>query len=170
MWIVGDSIVRWAEGPLGIPIEERWHGKSGAQLCDIPQLLPEIPSPAPSVLVVHIGTNDMVQVEEFSFRQGIVLFMRSCATLFPHDKLIWSDILRLLHYFGARSQTGLERKHHTLNRWARSPVSWFGVSNLHHPQFRWTESALYRFDAVHLSPTGNRLFRENVCRAHSALM
>ena len=89
---------------------------------------------------------------------------------FPNTLLIWSDILPRVFYFGARSQLSLERKRRAVNRWARSQGRRRGVSIMHHPQFRWTETVLYRYDAVHLSPLGNRVFVDNICQAIRLVM
>ncbi|XP_038047599.1 uncharacterized protein LOC119721592 [Patiria miniata] len=35
VWIVGDSIVRWAEAPLSLPLTVMWQGQSGAQLANV---------------------------------------------------------------------------------------------------------------------------------------
>lgn len=153
--------MRWAKSALDIPFRVSWHGKRGAGLCDLDALLESISGPTPSIIIVHIGTNDLVNVDEFSIRQRIVLSMKKCSMFFPHTTLIWSDILPRLFYFGARSQLSLERKRRALNRWARSQGRRLGVSILHHPQFKWSETALYRFDGVHLSPSGNRVFLGN---------
>ena len=120
-------------------------------------------------MIIHLGGNDLIVADEFSFRQRLVLSRRA-SLLFPHASLIWSDLLPRLYYLGARSPEGTEEKRRTLNRWAQPKDSWFGIRNLHLPQFRWTEATLYRFDAVHLSPLGNRIFRDNVYKAHSAFL
>jgi lysophospholipase L1-like esterase len=162
--------VRWAKSDLDFPLHVSWLGKSGAHLCDLDALLEGISGPTPSIIIVHIGTNDLVDVDEFSIRQRIVLSMKKCVKFFPHTTIIWSDILPRLFYFGARSQLSLERKRRALNRWARSQGRRLGVSILHHPQFKWTETALYRFDGVHLSPTGNQVFLGNFrCAIRSLL-
>ena len=134
--------MRWAEKALAIPFHVNWFGKSGAGLCDLHVLLKRISGPTPSVIIVHVGTNDLVGVDEFSIRQRIALYMQQCLMQFPTTTIIWSDILPRMFYFVARSQLSLERKRRALNRWARSQGRRLGVSILHHPQFKWTETAL----------------------------
>ena len=125
--------MRWAKNDLDIPFHVSWLGKSGAGLCDLDALLEGVSGPTPSIIIVHIGTNDLVDVDEFSIRQRIALSMQRCIKCFPHTTVIWSDILPRLFYFGARSQLSLERKRCALNRWARSQGQQLGI--LHHPQF-----------------------------------
>ena len=165
IWIVGDSLVRWVKRAVDVPFPVIWRGKSGAGLCEISQLLEGTTGPSPATIIVHIGTNDLVEVDEFSIRQRIALTMKRCRDVFPATCIIWSDILPRVFYFGARSQMSIERKRRAVNRWARSQGRRLGVSILHHPQFTWTETSLYRYDGIHLSPLGNGIFIANLLLA-----
>ena len=167
---MGDSLVRGAERALDVPLPVIWQGKSSAGLCEFNELLDGLSGPTPSIIIVHLGTNDLLAVNEFSMRQPIALSMDRCLMQFPNTLLIWSDILPRVFYFGARSQLSLERKRRAVNRWARSQGRRRGVGIMHHPQFRWTETVLYRYDAVHLSPLGNRVFVDNICQAIRLVM
>ena len=93
MLIVGDSLVRWATGQLGLGIHISWQGKSGAHLVDLLPVLEQRQGPDPSVLLVHVGTNDLVTTDEFCMHQRILLLLNSCTVRFPHTVLIWSAIL-----------------------------------------------------------------------------
>ena len=121
-------------------------------------------SPDPTVLLIHIGTNDLIATDEFCMQQLILLLLNSCTVRFPKMVLIWSAILPRVFYFGARSQASLERKRKSLNRWAQKQCTKLGAHYLHHPQFVWTDTSLYRYDGVHLSVRGNNIFRENLCQ------
>ena len=98
----------------------------------------------------------------FCMRQRIALFMKECCDKYPWTKLVWSDILPRACYFGTINPSKLEMKRQAVNRWARSLSRRMGVSVLHHPQFRWSEFSLYRYDGVHLSHTGNMHFQSNL--------
>ena len=168
--LIGDSLVRWASGQLTADIRVIWQGKSGAHLDDIFPLLAARQGPDPSVLLIHVGTNDLISMDEFCMRQRILLLLNSCTVRFPDTVLIWSAMLPRVFYFGARSQSSLERKRKALNRWARKQCSKLGAHYLPHPQFVWTETALYRYDGVHLSPRGNAIFRDNLSQGIQSVL
>ena len=134
---------------------------------DLLPILMRRQGPDPSVLLLHIGTNDLVTTDEFCMRQRILLLLNSCTVRFPHTVLMWSAILPRVFYFGARSQSSLERKRKALNRWAKKQCAKLGAHFLPHPQFKWTETALYRYDGVHLSPLGNTAFSGGLTPEHS---
>ena len=134
---MGDSLVRWATGDLKFDdnIEVQWEGKSGAGLGDILTMLSGRKMADPSVLILHIGTNDLVCIDEFSMRQRILLLLNTCTRRFPQTCLVWSEILPRLFYFGANAQNALERKRKALNRWARKHCTKLGAHYLPHPCF-----------------------------------
>ena len=140
--VMGDSLVRWATGDLKFDdnIEVQWEGKSGAGLGDILMMLSGRKMADPSVLILHIGTNDLVHIDEFSMRQRILLLLNTCTRRFPQTCLVWSEILPRLFYFGANAQNALGRKRKALNRWARKHCTKLGAHYLPHPCFSWQTS------------------------------
>ena len=56
----------------------------------------------------------------------------------------------------------MEKKHCKVNRWARSLGFSIGSVCTAHPQFHWSDFALYHYDGVHLSDTSNGYFRANL--------
>ena len=141
-----------------------WNGIGGAGLGDIPKLLDELEArwPSPELLIVHVGTNDLVHLDAFCFRQRIQVFMMECLSRFPRARLVWLDILPRACYFGAYSPSRVEMKRRSMNKWARSLSRRVGASVLHHPQFQWSQFHLFRYDGVHLSPEGKEFFRRNI--------
>ena len=170
VWIVGDSIVRWAAGTLHLPFHVKWQGKSGAHLCDIQPMLASRSEPDPLLIMIHVGTNDLVGVDEFCLRQRVLVLLESASARYPHSLIVWSGILPRVFYFGARSQASMENKRKAVNRWARKQCQKLGACYLHHPQFVWTSHNLYRFDGVHLSPEGVRIFQENIRQCICSLL
>lgn len=164
VWIVGDSLVRWAQRPLDVSVPVRWRGRSGARLCDLSSLISSMPAnaPPPAIIIVHLGTNDLLTIDVFSVRQSISLFMADLKAQFPDTIICWSDILPRVFYFGARSQRAMEQQRKVINRWARACSRRIGCQVLNHPQFAWTELSLYRFDGIHLSEAGNAVFCNNM--------
>ena len=156
--------MRRAEGPFGIPARVYWKGKGGAGMANYDDLLNDLRkrAPPPDLLIFHLGTNDLVTIDEFALRQQIAVMLRDCAWAYPTSTIVWSDMLPRVFYMGARSQSALERKRRTINRWAASQCKAVQALCVHHPQFIWSEVSLFSYDGVHLSSLGNQLFRSNL--------
>ncbi len=172
VWIVGDSLIRWAQRRLDTFIPVLWRGRGGARLADWESLLAAMPAnaPPPAVLILHLGTNDLMAIDVFSIRQSIDVFMGDIRARFPDTILVWSDILPRVFYFGARSQKSMEKQRRAINRWARTCSQRWGCHVLHHSQFAWSELSLYRFDGVHLSPADNNVFCNNLVSCINGLL
>ena len=78
MWIVGDSIIRRAECGFPLPLKVHWKGKGGAGVADLYDLREQLLrlSPPPVFLLVHLGTNDLVRIDEFALRQRVAVMLR----------------------------------------------------------------------------------------------
>ena len=64
-WIVGDSLVRWATFDMSVPLPVHWIGQSGARIHELPDLLMRAVD-NPDVIIVHLGTNDLVTLNFFA--------------------------------------------------------------------------------------------------------
>ena len=91
--IIGDSIVRWATGQLNVDVNVVWQGRSGACMGVVFPMLSARHGTDPAVLIIYIGTNDLINTDEFCMRQRILLLLNSCTVSFPNMVLIWSAIL-----------------------------------------------------------------------------
>ena len=122
MWVIGDSLVRRAGHSLCCRTQVHWHGIGGAGLTDIPKLLSvmEARAPDPKLIIVHVGTNDLLKVDSFAFRARIRVFMHECVLRFQSARIVWSDILPRACYFGTRFPARADRKRRSINRWCRS--------------------------------------------------
>ena len=105
-------------------------------------------TPPPAVLIIHLGTNDLIAMDVYSVRQS-------------HTLVFWSESLPRVFYFGAHSQKNKEQQRKKINRWMRTCCQRNGCMILRHPQFIWSDLSLYRFDGVHLSEAGNAVFCDN---------
>ena len=115
-----------------------WHGKGRAGVADLYDMRAELGRvlPPPVMLIIHLGSNDLVRLDEYALRQRVSVMLRDCAAWCPTMTIVWSDVLPRVFYFGAFSQPALERNRCTINRWARSQYT--KIPNalcLHHPQF-----------------------------------
>ena len=163
VWIVGDSLIRWAQRSLPVGVPVLWRGRGGARLSDLWALLSSMPknSPPPAVLIIHLGTNYLIAMDVYSVRQSIAIFMEWVRAQFPHTLVFWSEILPRVFYFGAHSQKSMEQQRKKINRWMRTCCQRNRCMILRHPQFIWSDLSLYRFDGVHLSEAGNAVFCDN---------
>lgn len=173
MWIVGDSLIRWAQRSLAVgAVPVLWRGRGGARLSDLSSLLSSMPknAPPPAVLIIHLGTNDLIAMDVYSIRQSILIFMGEIRAQFPTTVVFWSEILPRVFYFGAHSQKGMEQQRKKINRWMRTCCQRHGFTIVRHPQFKWMELSLYRFDGVHLSEAGNAMFCGNLAACINNLL
>ena len=162
--------MRWAKQPLSLPRAVLWNGRSGATITDIRNLMSRMPGPPPSVIVFHIGTNDLLCVDAFCIRHRILSLMEDTKALYPHAQIVWSDILPRLFYFGTTAQASMDRKRRSINKWAKSRSRKLGGHFIHHPQFSWTTMHLFRYDGVHLSKAGIQQFLSNLVADISVLI
>ncbi len=109
----------------------RWNGKGGAHLSDANPLLSDLAmsGPPPGLIIVHLGTNDLVQLDAFCLRQSVRIFMSECSVQFPRAHLVWSDILPRACYFGALSQSKLEMKRRSINKYHGTESALLRVHN-----------------------------------------
>ena len=156
--------MRRAERSFGLPLEVFWKGKGGAGIGDCRDLLIDLGkrAPSPAFIIIHLDTNDLVDIDEFALRQQVAVMLCDCCWAYPGSTIVWSDALPRVFYVGARFQPAMERKRRTINRWAASQCRAVQVPCIHHPHFKWSEISLYLYDGVHLSPLGNQLIISNL--------
>ena len=165
---MGDSIVRRARQPLDVLVRIYWKGKGGAGLCDLPDLH-YMRSRYPDIIIIHIGTNDMVHTDLFQMRQRIAYFMQFCSSKLPpcHSGVVSYSATP---FFTLRQmiKEAMEHMRRSINRWARSRCRLFGASFLLHDEFRSRNHALFVYDGVHLSvPCSNLLLSDFVSLHHT---
>ena len=187
IWIVGDSIIHWAahyllpwgEAALNLHLPHRvtWKGLRGAHLWDLPLFIFEslsrnhcgtCPWPcrhAPTFVVLHVGTNDLISIDLVCFKHMLVDMVAQCRSLLPYSTLIWSDILPRHWYQGARSQSSVELKRKTVNKTARAIVLAGGGKVIKHANINWASRSLFRDDYLHLDILGQFLFTNNLREA-----
>ena len=169
--MVGDSIVFRAStgaphGPFGTL---SWRGIRGAK---ISSLVPSIRSllkhePAPSIIIVHVGTNDIFTTPVKEIRGRIEEGLCNIRQLLPNTIIIWSDILLRLFYYG-ESRSGVGKKNvYALNRHAHRLCRRLGRAHaiVHSHNINPSQVSMYWRDGLHLSSLGNKAFCENLCSA-----
>ena len=176
---MGDSIIRWAavhileKGPpedpdfkLGLMVDSVcWKGRSGRRLAQFKEDFPFLCATSqhlPSVILIHLGTNDIVntpvQEIQWTFQQAMSLIFKHVHNPF----LIFSEILPRLYYKGAINQKKVEKTRKTLNRRIRALMGRCGGHVIRHPMFSQEQVHLFRKDGTHLTAEGNELFLKDV--------
>ena len=111
----------------------RWNGRSGATISQVVSLVAGIVGPPPSVIVLHIGTNDLLSVDAFCIWQRMLVQFTDIKALYLQARIAWSDILPRVFYFGTTAQASMDRKRRSINKWAKSSLRKVGGHVIHHP-------------------------------------
>lgn len=152
-------------GLSGIVIS--WRARSGRTLTDMGVVINHISENQvrhPDVIIVHIGTNDILTMDRFSLLNLVFTFLSSLHRLFPGSVIIWSDILPRIEWRGARNQSAIDQVRQDLNRRAGRILLDLGVGlRCSHPSITCDNPSLYRrdnqgnLDPVHLSVHGYKI-------------
>ncbi len=121
-------------------------------------------NPRPTTIFVHVGTNNIFGDPLREVRKCIRKTLVAIRNILPQVRIIWSEIIPRLFYYGEKSGGAGERSRIKLNRHARKvcleDVQGYVIRNADlFP--RWAYE-YYRYDGVHLSVQGNFRFRQNL--------
>ena len=171
-WVIGDSIVNWA-GVEKVQIEGGgevfWNGLRGGRVAGVTNRLKRYLDhrPFPTTIILHLGTNDIFTDKSILVRQRVVENLTGIRELLPNTRLIWSDIIPRLYYYGEITPGAGKRTSRNINAEAHRVLSQLGNTGvishatvLHPAKFR-----LFRHDGLHLSDEGNIVFRKNLSDA-----
>ena len=92
----------------------------GAKLHElIPMLNRHLKSrPAPKTLVIHLGTNDLFSTSVMELRCKIKMYLCTVRELLPTTRIVWSDILYRLFYYGETKHGVGKTNFRALNKFA----------------------------------------------------
>ena len=181
---MGDSIIRNAGDDIpqipggGICL---WSGLSGARLYNLNarlrRLLIRDRNEYPSTIVIHLGSNDILKSSTTDIRARVRESLLTIRNLLPNVRIIWSDILPRLAYSEERVPGAGRRSTVNINKYAHQVCRSQLGGNAHvikhsrvfNPRLRNVEGRgpLFRYDCVHLTDTGNILFRQTLGEALS---
>jgi hypothetical protein len=181
IWVIGSSIVRRAahaalvspQGPdLGFPPGTiRWWGVGGMRWIDFPTsiiTLLESERP-PHIVVVHLGGNDLAQLQLGQliqmFRLGFQWLRRHC----PNSRIAFSAILPRRAYRGAVNNQAIDNCRRSCNRYIRRIMREIDGVFIPHPQISFQSAPLFHDDGVHLSPRGDAVFLNTLSDALRSL-
>lgn len=171
-WIIGDSIVRWA-GLTKVQLEGGgevyWNGISGARLAGVDNRLRNYLAvrPVPSTIILHLGTNDIFTEPSWRIRARLAENVSSIRELLPNTRLIWSDIIPRLFYYGETTPGAGKRVTRNINGYARGVCAAVGNAHTisHSSALAPSQYRLFRRDGLHLSDEGLSVFRANLSSA-----
>ncbi|XP_071481802.1 uncharacterized protein [Diadema antillarum] len=170
IWIMGDSIVRRAKEraaatrqlQLGTPYTIQWHGQGGARLKDVERMVNNglRYSAPPSIVVLHLGTNNIGQMDACSCRAAIRTALSTLRARMPQALIMWSSILPRLVYHGKRptghtNQDALEGVRISLNNYARRQTKRMGNASIIMHNIARSNHQMFIRDGVHLSDQGS---------------
>lgn len=173
MWIIGSSLVYWAEKRAiqrlnnnlrleNIKVDITWTGIRGMHWRDlipkVRQMLSVSQAGPPSMMILHLGSNDLVDRPCAELQEAIANDIQLLHQLCPKTVLVWSDVLCRLFWFGAGNLRAVERKRARINRKGRKVVRAFGGKIIHHTEISFDCPGLFRKDGTHLSDIGNDIF------------
>ncbi|XP_063439102.1 uncharacterized protein LOC134720647 isoform X1 [Mytilus trossulus] len=176
IWFVGSSIVYWAQtnaktrhgGPnIGLQsrgVYIRWFGKRGMLWNDFnAKVLHAVEkfSP-PAMIVIQLGSNDLVKVKTLELIQNIVRDILRLHLLLPNTRIVWSEMLMRRYWHGATDGKAIERSRKRVNSAINNYVLNDGHCIIQHPNIRAQELNLYRYDGTHLSDIGYNIYLNNI--------
>ena len=175
--MVGDSIVDRA-GKTMLQLNGgglvSWFGKSGAHseglLERITRLLYR--NAAPSTIILHIGTNDILESQSWEIRNRIKEILKGVRNLLPNTRIIWSDILIRIGYSRERNEGAGKKTTRNINKYAhkicREDITNSHVithSSIFNRQNRNVQTPIFEYDCVHPTDAGLALFRQTLSNA-----
>ncbi|XP_071979829.1 uncharacterized protein [Engystomops pustulosus] len=170
VWILGHSHVYWAEQramirPGGRSMgfynaDVRWRGIRGLRWL---QALPELVdisryAEAPSILVLHLGGNDLCFVHLGELIALIQSDLERFSSFFSRFILVWSEILPRAVWEGARDVAAIKRGRRLLNTRVSRFVTERGGVVVRHRELEGDNRGLLLPDGVHLSDIGLDIF------------
>lgn len=144
-------------------VKTTWTGIRGGQVPRIRNTLVDMLHrlPGPDLLILHIGSNDILNVTACQLRHDIINLLQMLREMLPGTVIIFSEILPRLWYFGARDQNAVDKARKNIARYIRNHVSSIGIQILSHPAIDRHNFSLFRRDGVHLSDCGQAILWNN---------
>ncbi|KAJ8314851.1 hypothetical protein KUTeg_007001 [Tegillarca granosa] len=169
IWIVGSSIVYWAQRralsrPVGrnlglekYGVQIRWCVIRGMKWSQLLTRIQRDLRNFPQYLVIQLGSNDLVSRASGMLHWEMKLDLLSLSKL-PNTTVVWSCILPRLFWYGARSQVAIDNVRKRTNREISSYILKLGGRVITQSDLSDKETGCYRFDGIHLSDIGNDIY------------
>ena len=119
----------------------------------------------PHTLVVHIGSKDIFAMTKRELCEAVDKLLRGLRQLLPRCRLVWSNILPRLFWYGEEHAKAGEKVRKEVNRQAYKTCKSMQGDNrvIFHKDITGRDHSLYkRKDGVHLSSKGYSIFRHQL--------
>lgn len=172
IWIVGHSYVYWAErlaasrsysSNLGLDFNKfkiLWSGVRGLRWRNLRDHLLYLSSiwPAPVVLVIHLGANDIGKVRTWELLCEMKNDFCAIKLLFPRSILAFSEMVPRLLWSPWGNFFYVDKIRRRLNRTIHNFLASSGSLSFRHLELEGFIPGLFREDLVHLSDIGIDIF------------
>ncbi|XP_049329216.1 uncharacterized protein LOC111191939 [Astyanax mexicanus] len=175
VWIIGDSYVRRGEeiarsslgGDLGVQAEISWFGWGGLRWRGLVPFFNQSLQgrTAPDVLVIHCGGNDLGGMSAVHLSAEMKLDLLDLHRRFPHIKIMLSDITPRRQWRSTMHPKRIDAARKWVNREMADFVLGVEGGVIHHPDIMFHNPGLFLRDQVHLSPSGNQLFLNDIAES-----
>lgn len=118
--------------------------------------------PVPNYVLVHLGANDLVNVNTKELIENIKSSFLRIKALTPSVDIIWSDMLPRLYWYGTLRPKVIEKARKRVNCAIRSFIKQEHQFTLRHPEITAKNFNLFRHDGTHLSPLGLGLYLNTI--------
>ena len=169
-WIVGDSYVQRAG--KGSPQLQgcgrvTWLGLGGDHVVPLLDRVRGLlrSEPLPHTIVVHVGSNDIFAMSKKELCEAVELLLKRLRRMLPGCRLIWSQVLPRLFWYGERVPGAGEKVRKEVNRCAYATCKALSGDNrviFHHGINGRDHSLFERRDGIHLSSKGFWVFRDQI--------
>lgn len=171
VWIVGDSYIRRASERarvsigknLDLPVDITWFGVGGLRWGSFVSRLDSLlrSRPAPDVLVVHVGGNDLGKVKGTRLASMMKWNLGQVHENYPNLKLVFSCITeRRVWRCGRPYQLNHQRAF--LNNVMSAFMGSLGGVSIRHPEIKHNWEGMFLADGVHLTDIGHDIFNRNL--------
>lgn len=109
----------------------------------------------PSMLILHCGANDLIEVGSYNLREQICMDFRYLASLLPRTVLVWSQMLPRLSWRGSENVSAANRARIRVNRDIAKQVLELGGGYIKYNDIQANRVAFLDTDNVHLNSLGN---------------
>ena len=166
-WVIGDSIVFQAgETDVQLPGGgfTLWKGTPGQKIAGFRNKINRFlrNNPFPTTVILHVGTCYILKDTTTNIRGRVEENLKVIRNLLPDTRIIWSDILPRQFYqneatpkAGKKCTININKEAHKICR-SLGNAHVIKTSRVFNPK----NSALFKFDGLHLSPHGNECFRK----------
>ncbi|XP_075180861.1 uncharacterized protein LOC142251703 isoform X2 [Anomaloglossus baeobatrachus] len=176
VWIVGDSLVYWAEDRaakcsygtrLGLPRDKCkvfWFDRKGLRWDQMQNLVVKAArqTPAPNILVIHAGTKDLLSTKSFNLIYKVIESIKSWLVRWPGLRVVWSHIIQQGDWCDGYSVATVAKRRKKVNNGIGKFVKANGGSVVYHERINSKYVELYRGDGIHLSALGLDVFNNSL--------